>query len=76
MGSKVDPTGHWPCQSRPCLASATAGEYSLPEDDAGEAAISQQCYPHLHFRQPFIGSFYRKEGIVGAGDGSQCWYCA
>ena len=31
--------------------SATAGEYALPEDDAGEAAISQQCYPHLHFRR-------------------------
>ena len=44
MGSKVDPTGHWLCQSRPCLASATAGEYALPEDDAGEAAISQQRY--------------------------------
>ena len=32
-----------PCQSRP-LSRSASGEYALPEDDAGEAAISQQRY--------------------------------
>lgn len=45
MGQQVNPSLGRGLRQSPALSrSATAGEYALPEDDAAEAAISQQCY--------------------------------